>query len=297
MILDTGDGAALCFTGDPEDALLVAIDLRNMFAETTLPDGTQFPGVRIGINLGPVRTLQDLNGNRNFIGDAINIGQRIMSFSEPGQILVSRAYFEVVSCLSASHAALFQYVGLRHDKHVREHVVYEVRMGEQDVHDPTVEAVESPAPVPLALSAEEQAAMAEALKDAVGPMAMLLVQQALAESPTSADVVRRLATNFPEGPRRQAFLTQFLPSGDNGVATASAAAPTSSAPAVPDWTDAELAAAEHTLTRYLGPLAHHFVAHAAVHASSLDEVYTTLAREIHDPREREHFLASAPIRR
>lgn len=125
VILDTGDGAAISFVGDPEDALFVCIALRDAVA--TPPPGTAVPlQMRIGINLGPVKLVQDLNGQPNIIGDGINVAQRIMGFAQPNQILVARSYYEVVSCLSDAYAKLFQYEGSRTDKHVREHEVYAV---------------------------------------------------------------------------------------------------------------------------------------------------------------------------
>jgi len=125
VILDTGDGAAISFVGDPEDALFVCIALRDAVA--TPPPGMTVPlQMRIGINLGPVKLVQDLNGQPNIIGDGINVAQRIMGFAQPNQILVARSYYEVVSCLSDAYAKLFQYEGSRTDKHVREHEVYAV---------------------------------------------------------------------------------------------------------------------------------------------------------------------------
>jgi hypothetical protein len=62
----------------------------------------------------------------NIIGDGINVAQRVMSFSRPGQLLVSRSFYEVVSCLSRDYLHLFQHEGSRTDKHVREHEVYSV---------------------------------------------------------------------------------------------------------------------------------------------------------------------------
>ena len=117
IILDTGDGAAVTFMGDPEDALFSALTVRNMGAEVP---------VRLGVNLGPVRLVKDLNGQMNIIGDGINVAQRIMSFAEPGQLLVSRSFYEVVSCLSRDYMNLFRHEGSRTDKHVREHEVYSV---------------------------------------------------------------------------------------------------------------------------------------------------------------------------
>jgi hypothetical protein len=49
-----------------------------------------------------------------------------MSFARPGQLLVSRSFYEVVSCLSRDYASLFRHEGSRTDKHVRAHEVYAV---------------------------------------------------------------------------------------------------------------------------------------------------------------------------
>jgi hypothetical protein len=78
------------------------------------------------VNLGPVRLVKDLNGQMNIIGDGINVAQRVMSFARPGQLLVSRSFYEVVSCLSRDYLNLFRHEGSRTDKHVREHEVYSV---------------------------------------------------------------------------------------------------------------------------------------------------------------------------
>ncbi len=123
IILDTGDGAAVTFMGDPEDALFAAMGVRD--AAGALP-------VRLGVNLGPVRLVKDLNGQMNIIGDGINVAQRIMSFSTPGQLLVSRSFYEVVSCLSRDYLKLFRHEGSRTDKHVRDHEVYSVVGGAPD---------------------------------------------------------------------------------------------------------------------------------------------------------------------
>ncbi len=125
IILDTGDGAALSFIGDPEDALFVSLMMRDALAGPQ-PAGPEMM-MRIGINLGPVKLVKDINGQPNIIGDGINVAQRVMSFSRPGQILVSRSYYEVVSCLSEEYVKLFHYEGSRTDKHVREHEVYAVQ--------------------------------------------------------------------------------------------------------------------------------------------------------------------------
>lgn len=125
VILDTGDGAAITFLGNPEDALFSGLILQH---STDLP-------VRMGINLGPIRLVKDLNGQTNILGDGINVGQRVMSFADPGQLLVSRSFYEVVSRLSDVYEGLFTHVGERKDKHVRAHEVYSVNLGPEALPD------------------------------------------------------------------------------------------------------------------------------------------------------------------
>jgi class 3 adenylate cyclase len=120
IVLDTGDGAAITFFGDPENALSVAVAIRDSLGGLPL---------RMGINLGPVRLVSDLNGQTNVIGDGINVAQRVMSFSKPGELLVSRSYYDVMSCLSSTYQFSFTSEGSRTDKHMRAHDVYSVARG------------------------------------------------------------------------------------------------------------------------------------------------------------------------
>lgn len=125
IILDTGDGAAISFLGDVGDALQVALSLReSFFQEGVLMTPPLL--VRMGINLGPVRLVKDINGQPNIVGDGINVAQRVMGFSDTGQILVSRSYYDAVSRLSQEYAGMFHYQGSRTDKHVREHEIYAI---------------------------------------------------------------------------------------------------------------------------------------------------------------------------
>jgi class 3 adenylate cyclase len=123
IMVDTGDGAGIAFLGDPEDALFAALSLRDAIdsGKATLGD----PGfVRMGINLGPLKMVRDINGHANMIGDGVNDAQRVMSFADPGQVMVSHSYYDIISRFSRDYSKLFVYEGKRHDKHVREHEVY-----------------------------------------------------------------------------------------------------------------------------------------------------------------------------
>lgn len=123
IMVDTGDGAGVAFLGDPEDALFAALSLRDAIAAAKV--GVGEPGfLRMGINVGPLKVVRDINGHTNMIGDGVNDAQRVMSFSEPGQVMVSHSFYDIISRLSRDYAQLFVYEGTRHDKHVRAHAVY-----------------------------------------------------------------------------------------------------------------------------------------------------------------------------
>ncbi len=141
IILDTGDGVAVAHLGSPEEAMFVALTIRDGINQKNL---TQTPHllVRFGINLGPVRIVSDLNGRPNILGDGINVAQRIMSFADANQILVSRSYFEVTSRLTQEFSEMFAFSGLKQDKHVRKHEVYAVRSH----NTKAIETISPPAP-------------------------------------------------------------------------------------------------------------------------------------------------------
>lgn len=127
IILDSGDGAAIASNGSPEDVLFIALNIRDEILKNNILTATPLY-VRFGINLGPVRVVKDINGRPNIIGDGINVAQRIMSFAKPNQILVSRSYYEVTSRLTQEISQMFDYSGMKQDKHVREHEIYSVRL-------------------------------------------------------------------------------------------------------------------------------------------------------------------------
>ena len=159
VILDTGDGAAICFLGAPEVAMFTGLQLCRSFS---LDAREQQPGlrVRLGINLGPVKLVKDINGALNALGDGMNAGQRIMSFASENQILVSQSYFEVVSRLSDDYKQMFQLKGVETDKHVREHTVYHLtppgsEKREQLVANADGQTVATPKAAPIIVASPE----------------------------------------------------------------------------------------------------------------------------------------------
>ena len=146
ILLDSGDGAAIALMGAPEEALFISMTIRDSIVKYN-KDNQHKLFVRTGINLGPVRVVSDINGRPNILGDGINVAERVMSFAEPNQILVSRSYYEITSRLTDEITSMFSYFGVRQDKHVREHEVYSIRSSEELPFVP--EAPEPPDSTPL----------------------------------------------------------------------------------------------------------------------------------------------------
>ncbi|MFT5888324.1 MAG: hypothetical protein ACI9BO_001142 [Zhongshania sp.] len=123
--LDTGDGLAYCFLGDPVKMYAVSHSLRDDFS--TIADN--FPlryEVRMGLNVGPIKLVAGVNGERNCLGAGINDAQRVMDFSDPNQLLISKTYYDMISKVSNYCAQCFESIGLKYDKHNFEHAVYQL---------------------------------------------------------------------------------------------------------------------------------------------------------------------------
>jgi hypothetical protein len=211
--LDTGDGMALCYLGAPEDILYVAIGLRDAFIQVKEICGTCY-SVRMGINLGPIKIMEDINGNRNTIGDGINVAQRIMSFAEPNHLLVSRTYYDVVSCLSKENPKLFTYCGIHNDKHVREHAVYEVvsstkgGLPEAMFREHEKDVVASRQQSGLELDEKIRKVVQEELAKIIGPMAGVLLKRAIKKSSNVDQLFELLAEEIPTESEKALFLAR-----------------------------------------------------------------------------------------
>jgi len=84
IILPTGDGMALVFTGSVEDPVECALQIsQKLCAQPSLP-------VRMGIHSGPVHHVSDVNQRENIAGAGINIAQRVMDCGDAGHILLSK---------------------------------------------------------------------------------------------------------------------------------------------------------------------------------------------------------------
>ncbi len=305
LILDTGDGAALCFQGDPEDALFVATAV-NDAVKADAGDATQV--LRTGINLGPIKVVTDLNGQPNAVGDGINVAQRIMSFAGENEILVSRSYYEVVARLSEGNERLFRYLGIKTDKHVREHELYAFGLSDSAPASvaaaPTDPATDPPTDSELgtaavAASALTAANLAEAergLARRIGPLAGILVKRAAESAKDPGEFYQTIALAIPDGADRADFLAEYSGHVPPAAAAASEAPPDppeSATSGQAPITAAALAVAQSRLANHIGPLAGVLVRQAADEAQGLQDLYLKLAAHIANPSDRKRFLAAA----
>src|SRR5438270_3986135 len=86
IILPTGDGMAMVFTGSVEGPAECALEVSQALrAQPSLP-------VRMGIHSGPVQYIKDANARENISGVGINIARRVMDCGGAGHILLSKRF-------------------------------------------------------------------------------------------------------------------------------------------------------------------------------------------------------------
>ena len=206
VLLDTGDGAAICVS-DPEETLFACLAMQSAFVRDQSVPNFRFE-VRIGINLGSVKLINDLNGNLNAVGDGINVAQRVMSFAAPNQILASRSFYEVACSLSDEYGRLFSYEGLRTDKHVKEHSVYALATPDPAALVSVVPEATASGRIPTApvWPPELLAKIESKLALALGPIARVLVRNAARSSTQWEALSQTLAEQIPSGEEKVEFL-------------------------------------------------------------------------------------------
>ncbi len=295
VILDTGDGAAICFLGAPEAAMFTGLKLRSSFVHDALEHE---PGlkVRIGINLGPVKLIRDINENFNAIGDGINTGQRVMNFAGENQILVSRSFFEVISCLADDYRPLFRYEGAKTDKHVREHVVYQLVPPGHEVTAPAAPEPEVAAELvgPVSFDLEMLSSLRTLLAPLVGPIAGHLVKQSAEQARDAGELVRELASRISQPDARAKFLAQAgRLAGVPREPAQESPVPGNEAPLT--WDADWLEKASKELAAYIGPMARVLVDRTAKQARSRKELCDGLSAKLPADK-REQFLAALGVK-
>ncbi|WP_141397400.1 adenylate/guanylate cyclase domain-containing protein [Polaromonas sp. AER18D-145] len=280
------------------------------------------PAVRIGLHLGPVRMVHDAHQRISVVGDGINVAQRIMDFAQPNQIVVSRAYHDVISRIMDNAAGMFSAMGPHLDKHLRSHEIHAVldRPSRPPPAAPARSGFENTASfAALATLTPEAVAEIEAeLARSIGPLAKVLVGKAVARTVSAQGLRELLAVSIPDPATRQLFLqpknhkTQPVPhpasrpdwSGTlnpfhpssrprtDPSQSVSSRSTTVSALSSPCFSDAQLAQLERALSQLIGPLAKMIVKKEVARHTALETLLQSLAAEIDRPVDRAGFLAA-----
>ncbi|MDO9357991.1 MAG: adenylate/guanylate cyclase domain-containing protein [Polaromonas sp.] len=209
IVIDTGDGAATCFLGDPEEALQSALLLRGLLMQKY---GNML-SVRFGLHLGTIRIVFDASQRINVVGDGINVAQRIMDFAQPNQIVVSRAYHDLISRITDTAKGLFNPLGPHLDKHLRPHDIYAV----MDPLSRPAPPAAAPAPGSAFDNTASFAALSsltpEAITDieselarSIGPLARVLMKKALPRTVGAQALRELLAVAIADQKAREQFL-------------------------------------------------------------------------------------------
>jgi hypothetical protein len=282
----------VCYVGDPEDALRTAVHL----GDTAASEGL---GVHMGINLGPVRVAPDPNGRSRILGDGITTAFRVMRFSEPGQVLVARAYYEVIQHLKRNAGECFRHLGVRRDPLARDHDLY-LWNGEHlaacgAAAEPSLSRPASGADItPAAIDSAERI-----LAQHIGPMARILVRRTVPRAGSLRELLQSLADLIPDPAPRSAFLSSALAgSGLSGASSSlrsvvNASTSATSAAAVSVIASADLERIEKLFARHMGPMAKVLVRRESRTANSLDTLCRALASHLDKDAERQRFLNDA----
>ena len=114
VVLDTDDGLAVVIFGDPARALRLA---QAMTGEGT--DGA----VQAGVNHGPL-ALTSRGGDGRVFGDGLAAASAAARFAQPGKVLVTREFAQMLGRRNPERAAELTSAGDFTDTRVRQHTFY-----------------------------------------------------------------------------------------------------------------------------------------------------------------------------
>jgi len=127
VILPVGDGVAVGFGDSAESPLRLAIELHkalNRYNESKSSKEKIF--IRIGIDMGPVYFVRDLNGKDNVWGPGIILTRRVMDLCAAMNIFASAMIAENVRKLSPEYEKILHPIGNYSIKHGEELYIYNI---------------------------------------------------------------------------------------------------------------------------------------------------------------------------
>jgi hypothetical protein len=325
ILLDTGNGAVVCFPGDPEDAVFVAIGIRDSLQQET----AAFPDlqVRLGVNLGPVKVLEEKPGHTQLLGEGMHGAEALLSFAAPSQILASRSFFELVSSLSDEYRELFHHHGARRLPGSKDVDLYELAPvgGGRAMVESTWPAGRTPPPVapqmapapavsPVAAAPAPAAGvgltpssgwrpealneLSTALARAMGPLAPVLIKRSAQKTDDPHVLCEILAEALTDESDRNVFLAftrRWMPSARQSAAPGPVAGGGATAQAASRLNPKDRAKLEAALAPHVGPIARVLVERVAHEAPDLVAASQTLANSLPEGEQRRTFLKTLTL--
>jgi len=127
VILPTGDGMAIGFADSPEYPLRLSIQLHKLLnAYNKTQRGKEKVLLRIGIDIGPVYMIKDLNGQDNVWGPGIILTRRVMDLAGDMNIFASARIAEDVRALSPEYKEIMHPIGDYSIKHGEQLHLYNI---------------------------------------------------------------------------------------------------------------------------------------------------------------------------
>lgn len=127
IILIHRNGAAIAYMGSPDDAMLLAMDIRNQILIVNKHGSTPL-SVCIGIHLE--RLVSDFSEQFSTVSDGIRAAKRLMRHAKPNEILVSRSYYENTAPSTQQISTMFNSACLKHDNHVLDYHTHLVNLNQ-----------------------------------------------------------------------------------------------------------------------------------------------------------------------
>jgi len=128
VILPTGDGMAIGFSDSPEYPLRLSIQLHKLLNEYNKARRSKKEKVllRIGIDIGPVYVIKDLNGQDNVWGPGIILTRRVMDLAGDMNIFASSRFGDDVKALSPEYKEIMHLIGDYSIKHGEQLNIYNI---------------------------------------------------------------------------------------------------------------------------------------------------------------------------
>jgi len=127
VILPVGDGVAVGFDDSSEKPLRLAIELhKSLYRYNESKNSKEKIFIRIGIDMGPVYFVKDLNGKDNVWGHGIIMTRRVMDLCGEMNIFASSRIAEYLRKLSPEYEKILHPIGNYSIKHGEELSIYNI---------------------------------------------------------------------------------------------------------------------------------------------------------------------------